>query len=58
MEWPGKKYVMVEVYVLYEISGYKACYYMFHVKRILGLPIAGTLSKELFFKAKANEWQK
>jgi hypothetical protein len=31
---------------------------MFHVKRILGLPIAGTLSKELFFKAKANEWQK
>jgi hypothetical protein len=55
MEWPGKKYVMVEVYVLYEISGYKACYYMFHVKRILGLPIAGTLSKELFFKAKANE---
>jgi len=55
IEWPGQKYVMVELYVLNEIFGYKSCHCMFHVRRILGLPIPGTLSTELFFKAKTHD---
>jgi hypothetical protein len=47
---------MVEFNVLNKIFGYMSCHCMFPVRRVLGLPTAGTSSTKFSFsKAKAHD---